>query len=198
MRRGLLALSALAVGGLLLWARSPVPTVRAANATVTWEAEDPKGGIEAPFQRKQRQMLDNKPKPQKNSGTGYVEIKDKANGDKKEGDGSSLPGFLKFKVKVPEAGQYKLWGRVLWPDGCGNSFFVCKQGRPNQILGEDGTYDSWHWVELQGPKLTLAAGVNTIEVHNREDGVILDQLQITTGGRVPTGEQRVTSGAVVD
>lgn len=198
MKRALLMVSLLSGLVLIVVAARWPRTVQAATATVTWEAEDEKGDIAAPFQRRTGTRLDKRPRPQRNSGGGWVEIRDKANGDKKEGDGSDLPGHLIFKVNIPEEGQYTLWARVLWPDGCGNSFFVRQQGRNRRVLGEDGTYDSWHWIDLKGPKLTLSRGVNVIEVLNREDGVLLDQLQLTATSRVPVGEQRPTANALAD
>lgn len=185
----------LALAGLGWVAHVDRPAVSADSGyTVTWEAEDA-NVIEEPFKKRTGTKADKRPRPQKNSGTGWVEIPNKANGDKKEGDGSDLPGKVGFKVNVPASGSYTVWGRVLWPDGCGNSFWVVKEGRPKQILGEDGTYDAWHWVAAK-QKVALTKGVNVIEFGNREDGVLLDQVQITTGSRVPTAEVKPTPDAL--
>lgn len=198
MNRKLLAVGLTgAAMALCALARLDVKPVRAADSTLTWEAEDAQQ-VEDNFKRRRGTKTDRKPRPDRNSGAGYVEIPDKANGHAKEEDSrSSLPGVARFKVRVTATGQYNLWGRVLWPNGCGNSFWVRANGGPKQLLGEDGTYDSWHWVQLQGPKLSLRAGEQTIEVLNREDGVLLDEVQVTTSGRVPQGIQPPTSGALV-
>ncbi len=184
--------------GLAVWLRWGGRTSLAQSTyTVTWEAEDA-AKIEEPFKKRTGERADKRPKPQTNSGAGWVEIPDKANGSKKEGEGTDLPGVARFKVNVPAAGAYIIWGRVLWPDGCGNSFWVLKEGRPRQVLGEDGTYDAWHWRPCS-TKLPLTKGVNVIEVRNREDGVLLDQLQITTDTRrAPTGPIKPTAGALAN
>lgn len=196
MRRFTMAVGALAVLTLLGYlAVRPVRPVVAGPVTITWEAESAQA-VEEPFRVREARRLDKRPRPQANSGTGYIEIPDKANGNSREGDGSTLPGVARYRVRVPEAGAYKLWARVLWPNGCGNSFWVAKQGRPKQLLGEDGTYDAWQWQMLQGQPLALARGVNVIEVTNREDGVIMDQLQVTTAATVPTGPVRPTPNAL--
>lgn len=182
--------------GLWAWsARTAPPAAAASDYTVTWEAEGAQK-LEEPFKKRSGAKSDKRPRPQKNSGSGYLEIPDKANGKSKEGDGSNLPGYARFEVNVPQAGSYKLWARVLWPNGCGNSFWAYKDGRPKQKLGEDGTYDVWHWVELKGSKLALSKGTNVIIIGNREDGVLLDQLQVTTSGRVPTNQEKPTAGAL--
>lgn len=197
MKRGMLTTGTLlAAGALGLWLAGDARTAKAASGdTVTWEAEEA-GKVEAPFAKKSGKRSDKSPKPKKNSGGGWVEIANKANGTKKEGEGSQLPGVAQYKVNVPAAGNYTLWARVLWPDGCGNSFWVLREGRPKQVLGEDGTYDSWHWVAAR-QKVALTKGVNVIELRNREDGVLCDQLHLTTTSRVPTGEVRPTPGALV-
>ncbi|MBI2297492.1 MAG: hypothetical protein HYU66_00830 [Armatimonadetes bacterium] len=187
---GVVGLALLAMAG----SRMVLSTAKAGTGAVTWEAEDPKATLDSPFRKVNGTKLDSAPRPQRNAGGGYADIPEKVNGDKHE----NLPGWLRFKVKVPAAGQYYLWARVYWTDGCGNSFWVRKAGRNRQLLGEDGTYKTWHWVKLADPRLPLAAGENTIEFLNREDGAFLDQVQITTAGRVPTGVQPVTPGALVN
>ncbi len=198
MKRVLSALGLLAAGAATIWlvARpSGLVSASAGVVTITWEAEDA-NAIDEPFRVRERQRQDKRPRPQVNSGRGYVEIPDKANGTKPEGDGSDLPGFARFRVRVPSAGAYKLWARVYWPNGCGNSFFVRQAGRPKRLLGETGNYDTWDWVALEGQPLALQAGVNVIEVLNREDGVIVDEMQLTTGNVVPTGAVRPTPNAL--
>jgi hypothetical protein len=188
-------LACLGVAAVALWVRLDARPVRAASTyTLTWQAED-SSDIVSPFRQVKGTKKDKRVKPQKNSGSGYVEIPDKANGDNKE-EGAALPGKCTFKVNVPAAGSYHLWARVLWPNGCGNSFYVGKAGGPSVQLGEDGTYDAWHWLEADS-KFVLARGVNVIELRNREDGVLCDEIQITTGDRVPVGEVAATNGALV-
>jgi len=195
MRRLLTVAEALvltaAVAATLTWGTRSVSAQ--AGSTVTWEAES--GTCESPVIKKTGSRTDKKPgKPSKNSGSGYIMIPDKANGEKKEGD---HPGKAIFKVNVPAAGQYTFWARTLWPNGCGNSWWVRLADRPNQLLGEDGTYDVWKWRKV-ATKLTLTKGVNTIIVANREDGVIMDECQITTTSVEPQGPIAATAGALAN
>lgn len=166
--------------------------VRAAGVTITWQAED--GTLESPIIKRTGTYTDKKPgKPGKSTGKGWIEIKDKANGDAPEGE---HPGKAIFKVNVPEAGQYTFWARTLWPNGCGNSFWARLADRPNQLIGEDGTYDVWKWRKA-ATKLTLAKGVNTIIVANREDGVMMDECQITNTTVEPQGGIAATPNGLV-
>jgi hypothetical protein len=50
---------------------------------------------------------------------------------------------------------------------------------------EDSTYKTWHWVHSPPrlPQLALPAGPCTLTVQNREDGVRIDQLLLTTDRR---------------
>jgi hypothetical protein len=195
MRRFVMLVGVLALVCALCVALLAKPQeVRAEGTVICFEAES--GAIEAPFEKATTPKADKKPvKPQKSSG-GYVLIPAKANGAKKGRD--DLPGKVTFKVKVPAKGEYWVWGRCLWPNGCGNSFYVRKADGKNQIMGEDGTYDVWHWMKCRDFKLALSQGVNTIIVANREDGVMLDQVFLTTTDRVPQGAEKVTAGALAE
>lgn len=181
----------LLISTIFFFCAQPQSIVADEGTTVTWEAE--KGALESPVLKKTGTKTDKKPShPGKSSGEGWIEIPNKANGDKHDGD---LPGKAIFKVNVPAAGQYTFWARTLWPNGCGNSFWIRLAERPNQLLGEDGTYDVWKWRKLAS-KLTLVKGVNTIVVANREDGVMMDECQITTSSIEPQGAISATPNAL--
>jgi len=161
------------------------------TTTITWEAE--KGTLESPIIKKTGTKTDKKPsKPSKNSGDGWIEIPNKANGGNHDGP---LPGKAIYKVNIPVGGQYTFWARTLWPNGCGNSFWIRLAERPNQLLGEDGTYDVWKWRKIAS-KLTLVTGNNVIIVANREDGVLMDECQITTSSTEPVGIVTPTPNAL--
>lgn len=83
-------------------------------------------------------------------------------------------GKTTYRVTIPSAGTWRFWGRTKWTDGCGNSFFLKIGSKPAVVLGQDGTYGSWHWVK--GPAMTLPAGVVSIVIQNREDGSKIDQF----------------------
>jgi hypothetical protein len=100
-------------------------------------------------------------------------------------------GHTLYRVRIPQAGLYRLWARVFWHDSCGNSFFVIVDNTDKAWIGEDGTYQAWHWV--RGKTYQLSAGTHTIRFQNREDGARLDQFLLTTDLRyVPTRPERPT------
>ena len=93
-------------------------------------------------------------------------------------------GKAVFQVDIPEEGLYTLWLRAYWDDSCGNSVSIQLDNRPAFML-EDSTYKTWHWVRSP-PRLVplqLAAGPATLTLHNREDGVRIDQILLTTDRR---------------
>ncbi len=95
--------------------------------------------------------------------------------------GPADDGNARFRINVPSAGTYTLWARCNWYDSCGNSFFVIVDSKPATTIGEDGTYQTWHWVK--GARLSLSAGVHEIRIQNREDGAKLDQFLLTNNSR---------------
>jgi len=95
--------------------------------------------------------------------------------------GPADDGNARFRINVPAAGTYTLWARANWYDSCGNSFFVIVDETPSTVIGEDGTYGSWHWVK--GARITLTAGQHVIRFQNREDGAKLDQFLLTNNSR---------------
>lgn len=101
-------------------------------------------------------------------------------------------GFAKYEFEVPKAGAYRLWARVRWDGECSNSFLVQIDDRPAFLFGEDATFDVWHWVRYpvarMAPLVKLSQGKHVLVFRNREDGVALDQILLTTDKRtVPVG-----------
>jgi len=118
------------------------------------------------------------------SGKGYIEIPWDRNESKGTGDAT-------FKVNVKTAGTYYLWARTFWLNGCGNSIGVSVNGS-ERILGEDGTYERWHWVSSP-TRVSLKAGQNVIVLKNRETGVRVDQFFLCQDGEyTPTGVRKIT------
>lgn len=111
------------------------------------------------------------------------------------------PAKVVYKVRVPAAGTYTLFGRRYWPDGCGNSFNIRINGGPTIVFGEDATYDKWQWTKVN-KAITLKAGINTIEVsqNKKERGHMLDQIVLQPGYgrvRVPQKAETPTPNAIV-
>jgi hypothetical protein len=109
-------------------------------------------------------------------------------------------GKAEFKIVIPEDGDYVLWCRTFWSDECGNSFSINLDQAKPFILGEDSTFKTWHWVKapLRLKQLTLTKGPHTLTVRNREDGVCLNQILLTTDRQyVPVDAEPVTPAATV-
>ena len=70
---------------------------------------------------------------------------------------------------------------------------VTVNGGDDKILGEDGTYDTWHWVGGRA-RVALKAGKNTFVLKNRETGVMVDQFFFSQDGDyVPQGPRKITN-----
>jgi len=100
-------------------------------------------------------------------------------------------GHTTYAVNIPAAGSYRFWGRTHWQDGCGNSFYLKIGIKPAVVLGQDGTYQRWHWVK--GPTVQLPAGAVQIVIQNREDGAKIDQFLLTSDlNYVPVRAEQAT------
>jgi hypothetical protein len=120
------------------------------------------------------------------SGGKIVEVKQGA------GEGKKVGGSISYSIELAETGNYYLWARVWWLDGCGNSFSVKFNDGPTFAFGNDNTFKNWHWVKAR-VRLKLEAGTHTIVVSNREDGIKIDQFLLTDDRAVvPVGIETIT------
>lgn len=166
------------IGGLAALTTTLAATGIAHAAKICWEAEKP-ASMSKPFRRASGQS-----KPY--SGTGYIEVPWDQN--KTKGIGQAT-----YKFNVKTAGVYSVWARAFWANGCGNSIGVKVNNGAMATLGEDGTYDAWHWVGGK-VRVRLNAGMNTLVLKNTETGPRVDQFYLTTDpDYVPTGPRKVTS-----
>ncbi len=96
-------------------------------------------------------------------------------------------GLAGFDLEIPEDGVFTLWCRVWWEGECSNSFTVRVDDQPPFLFGEDATYKTWHWVKYPvsrtAPPLRLTRGRHTLTFLNREDGVRLDQILLSSDRR---------------
>jgi hypothetical protein len=171
----------LMAGGAALAAVASITGVAlaAGNAKVCFEAESA-SSLESPL----RKALPGANKKQY-SGRGYIDIPWDQN--KTKGIGKAT-----YRVNAKTAGTYYLWARTFWANGCGNSVGISVNGGSEKILGEDGTYDKWHWVGGTA-RVALKAGVNNIVLHNRETGVRVDQIFLCQDGDyTPTNIRPIT------
>ncbi len=79
-----------------------------------------------------------------------------------------------YAFKLARPGEFRLWLRAWWRDGCGNSAAAAPDAQTFALIGNDGTYGAWHWVP--GPTYQLAAGEHVLRVAPRENGASLDQI----------------------
>jgi len=150
----------------------------AGDARVCFEAETP-ASIESPLKKVA------KGSSKEYSGRGYLEIPWDQNKTKNIGTAT-------YKVNAKVAGTYYLWARTFWANGCGNSIALTVNDGSKKVLGEDGTYDKWHWVGGNS-RVSLKAGTNTIVLHNNETGIRVDQIFLTQDGDyTPVNTRKVT------
>ena len=98
-----------------------------------------------------------------------------------------LTGQAKASVMVPEAGHYTIWFRVRWTGTCANSFTLSMPGFPDLTIGEDGNFDTWHWIKAPGP-FNLKAGETTFTLKQREEDIWVDQVLLTKdASMIPNG-----------
>lgn len=104
-------------------------------------------------------------------------------------------GKASFTIEVPEDGLFSLWCRVWWEGECSNSFTINVDDQPGFLFGEDATYKVWHWVKYPVSRtvapIQLSKGKHHLTFHNREDGVHLDQVLLSSDKRfVPVDTEK--------
>lgn len=158
-----LSLAGCAAGAVLLTLLSVQPVPKDAF-TLVWEAEG-FAAIQAPM-RVQRGLNGA-------SGASAVDLPS-GSGQGWRGKGG---GSVTYRVDMPRDGQYRLWARALWKDGCTNAFFLTANHGPRFVFGNDAVFGAWHWVK--GQRVALKRGVNYIVFANHSDGTALDKLVLT-------------------
>jgi hypothetical protein len=106
-------------------------------------------------------------------------------------NGGGVNGEATFSVQIRTAGVYRLWGRFLAPNGGDDSVFLQVDAGAN-IAWHVTRGASFTWSVLRNETttvdLTLAAGLHTIRVGQREDGTGIDKLLLTADASyVPLG-----------
>jgi len=146
---------------------------RAAGVKICFEAES-SGQLEAPMAAVSNGIA--------GASGAYLEIPEGAGNPPKLEAGKAVYSF-----EVPEDGVFTLWCRVWWGGECSNSFTVRADDQPAFLFGEDATYKVWHWVRYPVSRtsapLRLAKGKHTLTFNNREDGVRLDQVLLSSDKR---------------
>lgn len=103
-------------------------------------------------------------------------------------------GRAKLAFEIKTEGLYRTWARVRWTDDCGNSLDWSFDGAEPRTIGNDKAFEAWHWIT--GEPRKLAPGPHALALHEREDGVAVDQILFTTdeayvpeGALTPQGER---------
>jgi hypothetical protein len=108
----------------------------------------------------------------------------------------SSPDSVTSTFSVPETNTYTIWTRLLAPDTNSNSIYVQIDGECAINVGDSNTIpaNQFTWVNYQNGNtasqilVQLAAGTHTLKLIEREAGVGVDRVIITTNTAcMPTG-----------
>jgi hypothetical protein len=101
-------------------------------------------------------------------------------------------GTATFRVTVPAAGTYVMWGRVKAANPDSDSFFVSVNGGAEDIYDTaEGKWSvNWQWTQVNGRNgglpnaipvrtFTLQQGVNVIVFRGRDPNSALDKIVVT-------------------
>jgi len=87
-------------------------------------------------------------------------------------------GGAVYDLDIQDAATCKVWLRVWWEGACGNTIYVKMDDGKAVTVGNDGTYDAWHWLEAP-ITYPLTQGPHKLVLLNREDGIRVDQILLT-------------------
>ena len=111
--------------------------------------------------------------------------------------GGGGEGWAEYKIHLPEAGTYALWGKVIAWDGNSDSFWVtwqpadpdedAQQTQNTQFRWGVGQGEDWHWDRINHwldggtfeREWEMDAGETTLRIAVREDATMLDVIFIT-------------------
>ena len=82
-----------------------------------------------------------------------------------------------YRIPIPKDGIYLVLLRVRWNGVCSNSLLLTVDKGERQVVA-DNALERWHWV-VSNP-WTLKAGLTELRIENREDGILVDQIALTT------------------
>jgi len=103
-----------------------------------------------------------------------------------ENIGTSSPR-MDYAVEYSTAVDLNIWVRGNGPSGSRDSIWVGVDNDDSNVIRIDPTRAAWGW-ETDGVKLSVPAGVHTINIWMREDGTIVDRLLLTPDNAyTPTG-----------
>lgn len=100
---------------------------------------------------------------------------------------------LRYRVRFATTGTYRVYARIYAEHKGSNSLHVGLDGRVTANgLAKETSLQRWTWASrrMDGVVATIkvtSAGVHTVNVWMREDGLRLDRLVLTRSGDAPTG-----------
>lgn len=149
------------------------PVAVSATHGVYWDAED--GAVAAPMVIHQ----------DRNASNGACVWMPGASGSV----GGSVLGRVTWRLRVPRAGTYYVWGRVLAPTPQDDSFhvraFTARADLVDLAEWHTGTHETWEWTRLTLDRsetptpFHLPRGESRLQLRVREDGTKIDRLYIT-------------------
>lgn len=128
------------------------------------------------------------------SGTGWLECLEGGGGNHEwlGGEGGSVDvGEAHYPIVVPRTGRYRLWARMWFTDKCGDSYYAWFDHGPKRLMDHpyhdvpQTEWRHWFWLADYQEPVTLEAGVHTLHIQVREDGVRLDQFCLLLDGAAP-------------
>lgn len=110
--------------------------------------------------------------------------------------GGNGNGHVTFSFNVPEAGNYKIWGRCIAPGGTSDSFYYSIDGELDSgnewDVFQGISVSGWEWDEISrrgngsgaAPQVdpvifNLSPGIHTLRIRTRDDDTRLDKILIT-------------------
>lgn len=97
-------------------------------------------------------------------------------------------GSVAYRVRVPTAGTYAVWGRVFSPDQSRDSLAISVNGGPTveYDTAQSSWTNTWRWSRAL-TSVTLSEGYNEITFFAREPNTLLDGfILVNDGGFIPT------------
>ena len=95
-------------------------------------------------------------------------------------------GQAVFELRVPRAGSYSIWGRVVARSKGQDSFHVALDGGQFRIW-HTGVHSAWEWSRIR--TVELKAGPHKLMLKHREPGTRLSAVLVTDDGTFTPGER---------
>ncbi|MCC7086826.1 MAG: hypothetical protein IT427_17650 [Pirellulales bacterium] len=96
-------------------------------------------------------------------------------------------GRITYEVDLPADGNYVVHMAAFWPDTSANSFYYAWDSAAPRVLGNDETFQKWHWVATVPEN--LKAGKHALTIRNRDEGAAFDCLLVAPAKTAPTVDQ---------